>query len=306
MDNFLFSLKDNIKKSFKEIDPKYFDFKNDFNNLDGKFIRARYTYNFSRIFSIEESKSLNIALSSEIVHLASLLHDDCIDDAKMRRGKPTINFSHGINKAILLGDLIVSIAFKKANSISSEIANSLVDCISDMAKGALLEENLKYNLITFDDYKEIVLLKTSSLFKWISFSLLYIAKVNDFEKLKKISDNFGLSFQIIDDVLDIEGEYIGKDSFKDLIEGKINYPVLIALDDDYLKTRIIDYFKNKTDLKPLYEIREYIIKNGYIEKSRNDALNLIENMKDDIFLLGKADRVYDFYSFIVSLVYRKI
>lgn len=306
MDNFLLSLKDEIKKSFEEIDPKYFDFKNDFNNLNGKFIRARYTYNFSKIFSINKFKSLNIALSSEIVHLASLLHDDCIDDAKIRRGCLTINFSHGINKAILVGDLIVSIAFKKANSISSDIANSLIDCISDMTKGALLEENLKYNFITFDNYKEIVFLKTSTLFKWISFSLLYITKINDFEKIKKISDNFGLSFQIIDDVLDIEGEYIGKDSFKDLIEGKINYPVLIALGDEYVKTRVSDYFKNKTDLKPLYEIREYIIKNGYLEKSRNDALNLIENMKDDIFSLGKADKVYDFYSFIISLVHRKI
>ncbi len=307
MENFVLQTKDEILNSFKKVEPKYFNFLENFYEPLGKAVRTRFTYFISNAIGVEKKFSLKIACSAELVHLASLLHDDCVDDAISRRGKPTINFKYGINRAILVGDLVVSIAFNKSKSVSCDIAFGLVDCVEEMSKGALLEENLKYKLISLYDYKEVVSLKTSSIFKWISFSVGFLGKYNDFISLKKISENFGLSFQIIDDVLDVEGneKLTGKDSFKDLYEGKINYPVLLALEDENFKSKVISFFEDRENIGLLFEIKKYLIESGYIEKARNDACKLILDLRDEVLKLKDKEKAIDFFNFMYSITERK-
>lgn len=307
MDNFILSVKDDIVSSFKTVSSRYFDLTENFNEPIGKGVRSRFAFYLARAMDVDLKYAKKIAVSAEIVHIASLLHDDCIDESLIRRGNPSINFKYGINKAILVGDLVVSIAFKNIKSVSCELALSLVDCVEAMSKGALLEENLKYKEINESDYYETVNLKTSSLFKWISFSTGFLSSYNDFSLLDKISSNFGLSFQIIDDVIDIEGdkELTGKDDFKDLLEGKITYPVLIALKDDYVRERINLFFNNRTNLTYIYEIRKYMIEKGYTDRAREYGINLVTDLKDDIIKFKNRNESADFFEFIYSMCMRK-
>lgn len=302
----MFKVKDDIISSFKSIEPKYFDLITNLNNPLGKGVRTRYTFYLSRLFDIDQTIAIKIASASELVHLASLLHDDCVDMALKRRDNETINSKYGINIAILAGDMVVSLGFKKARSVSCDLAISLVDFVEKMVEGALFEENLKYKIIGEKEYKEIVSLKTSSLFKWITYSLAFISGYNNFRIVENISESFGLSFQIIDDVLDIEdNNATGKDSFKDLIEGKITYPLIKAMDEDGLKEKVKSFFNDREDLTPAFEIKRYLVENNYTEKSRNDAQKLVIDLKNDLLEFNKKDAAVDFFNFMYSLTNRR-
>lgn len=305
--DFLIKVNDEIKKEFSKLDGKIFDLNSTFFlNPLGKGIRSLYCYYLSKPLDINLEKAVKIASSAEITHLASLIHDDCIDDASFRRGFPTINKKLGLHTAILLGDLIVSIAFEKSKSLSPEVCFSLVDCVRKMVEGALIEEKLRFKIPSLNDYIEVVNLKTSSLFRWISITCGYISSKNNYKILEKISYNFGLSFQIIDDVIDIEQNlFCGKDTMKDLLEGKITYPVIIAMEDKVLKERIENYIETK-DIQMLYYIREDLINKNYTKLAREKALKLIEDIKDDVLLLGERDKCIEFYNFAYSVVVREV
>ncbi|NLH39798.1 MAG: polyprenyl synthetase family protein [Elusimicrobia bacterium] len=307
MDKFLIAVKNDINSSLKDIPEKYFDFKKNFIDPLGKATRTRFAYHIADALAIDTDKIIKIASSAELIHLASLLHDDCVDDGVKRRGNPTINFTFGLNMAILVGDFTAAIAFRKANSISSDISFSLADCVEDMSKGALLEENSRYKIISSDIYSEVISLKTTPLFKWIATSCGLISGGSFSRELERISDSFGMSFQIIDDILDISGDEnsIGKDTFKDILEGKINYPVLLSLDDDYVRKRIEGFFNDRADLTSLYELKKYIIENGYIEKARDRALKLIEEVETDVHKLPNKKAAVELYNFMYSMTERE-
>lgn len=304
---FLIAVKDDIINNFKRVDKKYFDFEIPF-FLEpiGKGIRTRYCYYLANLLEIDWGKAIKIASSAEIIHLASLLHDDCIDGSLLRRGMPTLNSMFGISIAVLVGDMIVSFAFERAKSLSSEICYSLVDCVRKMSEGALFEEKLKFKIISEEDYNHIVMLKTAELFRWIGISLVFLSRKDKFFNIEKISKNFGLSFQIIDDVIDIEidSTSAGKDTFKDLVEGKITYPVILAMNENGFKNEILKYFETK-DTSKLMEIRDYLLKNNFNEKSRQMARLLIESLKDDILDIGEYEKAIDFYNYLYSLITRR-
>lgn len=304
---FLVAVKDDILNDFRKVDKKYFDFELPF-FLDpiGKGIRTRYCYYLASILGVDLNKAIKIAASAEIIHLASLLHDDCIDGSMLRRGMPTLNSMFGISVAVLVGDMIVSFAFEKAKSLSPEICYSLVDCVRKMSEGALFEEKLKFKIISEDEYNHIVMLKTSEIFRWIGISLVFLSKKDKFYQIEKISKNFGISFQIIDDVIDFEGDSssVGKDTFKDLVEGKLTYPVILAMNENGLRNNLLEYFENR-DASKLVDIRNYLLKNDILYKSREKAKALIEEVKDEIIYMGDYEKTIDFYNYLYSLVTRR-
>lgn len=305
-------IKDKAKKFFLEIDPKVFDFNQNHFSFLGKAVRARFSLLFSDSLGIENSKAEKIALWSELIHTASLLHDDCIDGATFRRGELTINAKFGINTAILLGDLIIGKVFGEIYSLSPDIALEFSTTVKKMSEGALIEENSKYKILSFSDYEEMVSLKTSALFRWIALSLVFLSGNRFFKEAADISEAFGLSFQIIDDVLDIEdGINSGKDRFKDIAEGKITMPFILALQDEkiaeFLKQKINELKNsNVKDLAIVYEMIKFIKENGYIEKSREKAKKLIENIEPLVLKLPEKKQAKEFYNYIYSLTYRRI
>jgi len=305
------NIRENIEKFFLELDSDIFDFrKNSFNFL-GKAIRSRYTLLFSRAIGLDLKKAEKIAAYSELVHTASLLHDDCIDGSSLRRGMETINAKFGISTAILLGDLIVGRVFQEISSFSQDMAISLANTVTKMSEGALREENSKYKIIGFDEYKENVSLKTSSLFRWISLSISHLSGKKLFEESARIAEAFGLSFQIIDDVLDIEdGVNSGKNKLKDITEGKITIPFIISMENkeiaNLIKKEFNEIRENKiADITGVYKLAEKIKKEGYLDKCRKLSAELIGSIKSDVLKFPFKKEAMEFYDYMYSLTLRR-
>lgn len=200
----------------------------------GKAVRSRFTLLLGDSLGLGREEAERICVAAELVHTASLMHDDCIDRAELRRGFPTLNASLGFNAAVLLGDLIVAIAFDHARTISQDCAASLVGTVRRMAEGALLEENFRYKRISAAEAERVVRLKTGELFRWCALAASELSGRGDlYGVCGTIGAETGAVFQIIDDVLDFEGEpeMTGKAGLKDIAEGKATLPLILALND---------------------------------------------------------------------------
>jgi geranylgeranyl diphosphate synthase type II len=214
----------------------------------GKRLRPIILSECAGIFGAEESLSSAFAAALEMIHTYSLIHDDlpAMDDDDLRRGKPTNHVVYGEAKAILAGDALLNSAHtimlkaildhganQKAVKAAFEISNCagvdgmIVGQIADIAN-----ETTEIDLNTLNFINEN---KTGALIEaaFVSGALLGGAKDEEISKLRKIAHNIGLSFQIIDDILDIEGdtEVIGKPVGSDAKNSKTTYPNLMGLEE---------------------------------------------------------------------------
>ena len=135
--------------------------RNDFNFM-GKAVRLRFTLLLGDALGLERSAAERISAAAELIHTASLMHDDCIDRAALRRGLPTLNKKLGVPAAILVGDLVVSFAFEYASGIAPGTAGDLIRAVRRRTEGAPLEENLRYKKISAADAERILRLKTGN------------------------------------------------------------------------------------------------------------------------------------------------
>lgn len=245
----------------------------------GKLVRTRFTLLLGNAIGLDRNSCEKLSVSAELTHTASLLHDDCVAGSSLRRGRPTANERLGINRAILLGDLVVSHAFRFSSSVSQTAMIELILAVQKMSKGALLEERFRYKKRTQSQFEEILSLKTGSLFGWCAVSCCHMAgKYQLLESCQRIGVETGVSFQIIDDVLDFQspGTVSGKDALKDLTGGRLTLPVLMALDDPAAGPEIQSRLESLQssdypDIKTALEIAEVVRSGGFLEKARRQA-----------------------------------
>jgi len=159
-------------------------------------------------------KAINAAISIEALHIATLLHDDVIDSATMRRDMPTINSIYGNKMAILLGDMLIA---KSLSIISQdkniEIVNKICNTALTLTNGEMIQmKHLSDINMDITQYIEIISGKTACLFSTATEIGGLLAKVdqNTIECVKRFGHNLGLAFQIMDDVIDIWGNATGK------------------------------------------------------------------------------------------------
>lgn len=307
----LLAVKKEIESVLSSLDSDIFDYKEAGYIPLGKAVRSRFSFMAGAAFGVEERRSASLAVCAEIVHNASLLHDDCVDEAVLRRGKPTLNSLMGVNKAILLGDLSMALAFQKAETLSCEISSQLAAAVKKMAEGALIEENCKWKIIDEAMYRKIVSGKTSALFRWIAVSSAFFSKERIFEKAARIAEDFGLAFQIIDDVIDLENcSQSGKDCFKDLLEGKFTMPAILAFQDKKFSAShmpdLQEFFSQPVkDIALAMRLASRIKEAGYTAAARKKAESLIEGLSEDIFSLPDRKAASDFYAFLSELCRRQ-
>ena len=200
----------------------------------GKRLRALLTLGSSKLSGYELGKrDINLAACVELIHAATLLHDDVIDESDLRRGLKTTNSIWGNQSSILVGDYLLSRCFemmvedgdleilKLLSSTSSKIAQGEVLQLQHRGEADLLEET----------YIEIINLKTAALFSAATRTGACIAGSNDKEKaLESYGRNLGLAFQIADDALDYFAKELvfGKEVGKDFFEGKTTLPLIIV------------------------------------------------------------------------------
>ena len=204
----------------------------------GKLIRPIIVILSSRLFGGVSERVIAAAASVELLHNASLIHDDVVDRADTRRGRPTVNATWDNHIAVLVGDFFVSSAMQQAISTGDV---RIIDALCHLGKLLSLGEldqiyNARYHNLSEEAYFKTINYKTASLFVACSRMGCYAQDVDDerCERLSRFAETLGLCFQIRDDVFDYYDDAdgcVGKHTGNDLREGKITLPLLHVLLD---------------------------------------------------------------------------
>ncbi len=238
----------------------------------GKRLRALLTLESAKLTGYNEDKrDINLAACVELIHSATLLHDDVIDESELRRGVKTTNSVWGNQSSILVGDYLLSRCFemmvedgdlevlKLLSSTSSKIAQGEVLQLQHKGEADLLEET----------YIDIINLKTASLFSAATKTGACLSGSNEKEKkaLESYGRNLGLAFQIADDALDFyaKEKMFGKEIGKDFFEGKVTLPMIII------------FQKGNKEEKNFLDI--IMKKEKRTEKDFSDTLSIINKYK---------------------------
>ncbi|MBA1419550.1 MAG: polyprenyl synthetase family protein [Epsilonproteobacteria bacterium] len=216
----------------------------------------------------------------EMIHAASLLHDDVIDDAYTRRSRPSLNALYGNKTAIMLGDILYSKGFLELNNISPDVAKIVSNAVVQLSLGELKDVSLSKTFNTDKAiYLEMIYQKTASLMEACAGAAALLAG-KDKNAYMTYGRNLGIAFQMIDDLLDItmDAETLGKPALHDFVEGKTTLPYIYlyeALNGDDKKRLKSLHAKVLSEDEKTW-IKSMMHNTGVIQKSYNEAKVLIE------------------------------
>ena len=200
----------------------------------GKRMRPMLIFLTAKNYGIVNDVTQNAALGLELLHTASLVHDDVVDESSERRGQPSVNASYNNKVAVLVGDYILSTALLRvALSDNHRIVQHLAELGRTLAAGEVLQlSNISNEEISEEVYYQVIDKKTAVLFESCSVLGSIAAGVpeEEIEKARKFGHYIGMIFQIRDDIFDYyESKEIGKPTGNDMTEGKLTLPVIYAL-----------------------------------------------------------------------------
>ena len=231
------------------------------------------------------------AVAVELVHSATLVHDDVLDGARLRRGRPTVVAAAGRAIATATGDLLFSRAFAElaANGRADEV-RVLSAASSALAEGELMQRADAWNAeTTHERYLARCDLKTARLFQ-AACELGALEGGGPHERLGRFGRRIGLAFQLLDDVLDVSGpaERTGKHRGTDLLDGTVTLPLILARERDP-ELAALDLRAVRTP-EQAEEVCDAIAATGALESAREDALAMVADAKADLPSLPAAQR----------------
>ena len=246
----------------------------------GKFIRSKIIFLYGSEIGVKKTKLIELASATELIHLSTLVHDDIIDEADIRRNKPTVVNKWGIKKAILYGDFLYTKTFQALNSLENiAISNELIKCAENLIDGEFNQIEIRNNnTVCIEQYYDVIEKKTAVLFSGILKCIGIEKKLdaNDLELLKQLGLSFGRAFQINDDLSDFNtSEITGKAEFKDLSEGKLTLPVILLFEDSNSKQQ--DQIFNLIQSGEYETIKQKIIDSDCFKKARIEREKAISN-----------------------------
>jgi octaprenyl-diphosphate synthase len=200
----------------------------------GKRIRPALLLLAAKLFNYEGRGAIRLGAVVEIIHTATLVHDDIIDEAQTRRGRPAANTQWGNPKCVLAGDWLYMQAFKIAvQERNFRILDTLIELTQQMVEGELLQIEKLGKLVSLEEYFDLIYRKTACLFSVCMRmgAILGGASPEQEESLSRYGLDLGMAFQIVDDVLDLTAseDVLGKPVGSDLREGKVTMAVIHAL-----------------------------------------------------------------------------
>ena len=244
----------------------------------GKFIRSKIIYLYGSEIGVTKHKLIELASAAELIHLSTLIHDDIIDEADLRRDMPTVVKKWGIKKAILYGDFLYTKTFQGLNSFdNTAIADVLINCAEALIEGEFNQLKIKDNCtFSMQDYFDVIEKKTAVLFSGVLKCLGIEAKLSEQEikELENLGLAFGRAFQINDDLSDFEDSKItGKAEFKDLSEGKLTLPMIFLLEslEEDKQKEVFKTVENRDFLK----LKTTLQNSGCFEKARHERQEAI-------------------------------
>jgi octaprenyl-diphosphate synthase len=201
----------------------------------GKRIRPALLLLSAKLLDYPGQGAVRLGAVVEIIHTATLVHDDIIDEAKTRRGRPAANTQWGNSKCVLAGDWLYMQAFKIAvQERNFRILDTLIELTQQMVEGELLQMEKLGKLITLDEHFDLIFRKTACLFSVCMRlgAILGGATAEQEAALGRYGHDLGMAFQIVDDVLDLTAseDVLGKPVASDLREGKATMAVIHSLE----------------------------------------------------------------------------
>lgn len=262
----------------------------------GKRIRPVFVLLSAQFGDYENKDVETVAVALELIHMATLVHDDVVDDSELRRGKPTVKHIYGDRVAMYTGDYMLARALETITLIEKpEVHKVLSKTLVEVVEGEIAQIKDRYvldqeiwNYLRRIKRKTALLIATSCKLGAIS------AGVSEYEtnKLYEYGYYIGMSFQIIDDILDFTAteKELGKPTGSDLEQGHITLPVFFGMKDPVFKAKVEDLFKDKENIsqEKLTEVidhlkqtdaieQSYDLSNRYLNKALNSLNCLPEN-----------------------------
>ena len=232
----------------------------------GKMLRSKLIL---KIAGVNED-SIKLCAVVEMIHAASLLHDDVIDDADTRRGQPSVNALYDNKTSIMFGDILYSRAFTELSQMDKRVAYTISNAVTLLSIGEMIDVDLTNNFNTsYDLYLDMIYKKTASLIESSAKAAAIIAGL-DVDKYALYGKNLGLAFQMIDDILDItqDSATLGKPAMHDFVEGKVTIPYLLLHERIEDKTRLGSLYKKELSEQDSAWIKEQM----QITNALNDSI----------------------------------
>jgi len=254
----------------------------------GKRLRPKLVMLIGRALGISDEKIMPVAYTVELMHTASLLHDDVVDGTAIRRARPTANQVFGDKPALLVGDFISASAIETMCRIDSlDLIRAMVQTIRKMAEGELKE--LEYAQ-TFHDrldvYLDIIYLKTATLFEYCAYAPGVLAGLSDgaLDALVTYGRAVGMGFQIVDDIINLApSQDDNKDPFNDILEGKSTLPLVIIFQEN---PQVLDSVSRLTEPEKKVQFLAPYITPQVLQESRNIARDHLERARDALRKTG--------------------
>ncbi len=256
----------------------------------GKRVRPLLVMLSAGCFGAINSKCRTLALVSELIHTATLLHDDVTDEGMERRGVATSRRLWGNAVSVLAGDLLLvhalSLTFTDAPSVIAELLVTL----RAMVDGEVLQLRGRTELLVSEShYRMVVRGKTASLFTWSARSgaLCGGASQQQADKMGSFGEKLGIAFQLVDDVLDYVGSATGKTSLTDLRDGKLTLPLVLAVQRHPELTK--DLVKiHAGDLTCLDDVAVRVVESGVCDEVRSQATALTREAISELSAFGDS------------------
>lgn len=232
----------------------------------GKMLRSKLIL---KIAGINE-ESIKLCAVVEMIHAASLLHDDVIDEADTRRGQPSVNALYDNKTSIMFGDILYSRAFTELSQMDKRVAYTISNAVTLLSIGEMIDVDLTNSFNkSYDLYLDMIYKKTASLIEASAKAAAIIAGLNE-EKYALYGKNLGLAFQMVDDILDItqDSATLGKPAMLDFVEGKVTIPYLLLHERVEDKTKLESLYKKELSTEESSWIKEQM----QITNALNDSI----------------------------------
>ena len=244
----------------------------------GKRLRPLLALLVSRALGYQGDKHLLLAALIEFMHTSTLLHDDVVDESSLRRGKPTANTQWSNQSCVLVGDFLYSRSFEMMVRVGSmEIMAILARVTCVLAEGEVMQlTNVRNPKITEAQYRQVIHAKTAKLFEGATHTAAVLAEATPEQQqaMKDYGCQLGLAFQLIDDLLDYEGDAatMGKNVGDDLAEGKPTLPLIYAMQQgSEAEAKLIRQAIRSGGLDQLDEVMTIIQRTGALDYTRRQA-----------------------------------
>ena len=241
--------------------------------LGGKRIRPLALLLSAACFGPVPPVARDLAMVAELVHSATLLHDDVIDDGDERRGAPAARRIWGNAVSVLAGDLALVYALQRTLEVAPETLPDLLSTLRTLVDGEIVQLRGRAELdVSEATYERVLRDKTASLFRWSTATGARVAGASPQQqaKLALFGERLGIAFQLVDDALDYSGEHTGKSLLRDVSEGKMTLPLVLACS---ARSELVELVRriHQGDAEPIMAVSQIVLQTDACAEVRRRA-----------------------------------